>query len=534
MMMRLFKDKVWLCVVSCIMAIISEGITVVCALLMGDAIDYATAGSLQKLGNLCIVLLGLTLLNNLIFIGSVSTNLNFAHKSTANIRYLLVRSLFRRDLKLYILQDNAYYINLLSTDLDRICNSYLAVISVEIKFLALFVTSVVAMSSIHIALFGVSILFAIIPMIVTWLFEKRIQKAITNCSKKNEAFQGALLQIIQGYETMKLNCRRVDDVLKQFNATNKGNAQANIKTDILQSCSYLIIDLINTVGQLALLGVGGYLIVVGHITAGELLSCTMLTGYVCMGVNNYLEQHMQRKAVGPIVSKVTREAAYDEATSSSQSGHNLQKGIQFDNVSFGFEEGINLFNNISLKFEPGKCYAIVGESGRGKTTLIRLLMKYYANYSGSILVYGRDLEEYSDREIFNMIGMLSQTESIFNASLYDNITMFGDYPPECSQEYKEVLEQVNLSSLAERVQDKPLGDFGDMLSGGERQRIALARLLVRKPSVFIFDEPMTGLGPENQTVVNDLIFSLAGSIRIVITHDHSESYLNRFDEVIRL
>ena len=95
-----------------------------------------------------------------------------------------------------------------------------------------------------------------------------------------------------------------------------------------------------------------------------------------------------------------------------------------------------------------------------------------------------------------------------------------------------LLKRVNLDLLAQQVGDKPLGDFGGKISGGERQRIALARVLRTSPEIIIFDEPTTGLDPENARLINEEIFALDGVTRIVISHDRKEEYLARFDEVI--
>lgn len=533
-MKKYLKHETKPCILSCSLAIVSEAITIVSALFMGDAIDLAATGQLHQLVNICCLLLGLTLINNTIFVGSVNSNLHFAHRTTAKMRSLLVRSFFAREISQYIKKENAYYTNLLSGDTDKLRDSYFTVISVEVKFLALFLGSVIAMTSIHIVLFAVAIIFAFIPMLVTWLFEKRIQKETVNCSAKNESFQGAYLQIIQGYETLKLNSNGFGDVLKEFEAANDSSAKANIKAELLQSIAYLSIDMVNTLGQLVLLGVGGYLIVANRITAGELMSCTVLTGYVCSGVNNYLEQHMHRRSITPIFNKVQGEMEEGEQRKESGVVPDLSKGIQYAKLSYGFSKENLLYRDFSLTLEPGKCYAIVGESGCGKSTLGKLLMKYYTEYHGQISAFGHDIKEYDSNQLFNLIGMLNQSEYILNASLYDNITLYSGTPSKESSEYQSVLEKMNLTNLAKRVREKPLGDFGDVLSGGERQRIALARVILRRPKVIIFDEPTTGLDPENQEMINNFIFNLSGTMRIVITHNHAESYLKKFDDVIWL
>lgn len=166
--------------------------------------------------------------------------------------------------------------------------------------------------------------------------------------------------------------------------------------------------------------------------------------------------------------------------------------------------------------------------------MIKLFLKYYDTYSGTIRLDGRDIRELSEQDIYEQVGVISQSPWLFNSSLYENITMCTDTPKEDTKEYKELLAALNLAGLAERVGDKALGDFGDNISGGERQRISLARALRSQVKLMIFDEPTTGLDPENVKIVNDFIFGQEGVTRIVISHDWSDEYQKRFDGIIKI
>ena len=140
----------------------------------------------------------------------------------------------------------------------------------------------------------------------------------------------------------------------------------------------------------------------------------------------------------------------------------------------------------------------------------------------------------SEREIYSFVGVISQSAHLFNTSLYENITLYSGKPEKDSAEYKELLQKVNLTKLAETVGDAPLGDFGDKISGGERQRICIARMMRHHLPVLIFDEPTTGLDPENVKLINDFIFAQEGITRVVISHDWSEEYWKRFDGIVKI
>lgn len=176
----------------------------------------------------------------------------------------------------------------------------------------------------------------------------------------------------------------------------------------------------------------------------------------------------------------------------------------------------------------------MGESGSGKSTLMKLLLKYFDEYGGKICLEGQDIRQLSESEIYERVGVVNQSPYLFNASLYENITMFNGEPGENSEEYAKLLQDVNLTALAKRVEDKPLGDFGDNISGGERQRINLARAMCKHPAILIFDEPTTGLDPENVALIDEFIFSHKGVTRIVISHNWAKEYLDRFDHVVQI
>lgn len=526
------KKGTALCITSCILAVLTEIITIISSLLMGEAIDLSTAGQMTQLLYVCIILLILTVTGNVIFTGSIYTNLLYSYGTAVNIRDSLVHSFFVRGLDVFRRKTDAYYINLLCGDVDQLCDSYYMSRSSEIKFLALFLGSVVAMASINLVLFLVSLIFAFVPMYITWLFEKHVQRRTEKSSIASESCQFSLLQVVQGYETIKLNGSDLTGIERNAHKAVQAQADARISQEILQGISYSAIDTVNMIGQLVLLGVGGLLIIFRKISAGQLVSCTMLTSYICSGINNYLELRLARKSMQPILKKVEEE----KAASLSEEKAELRVSdysVSYNHVSFGFDEKKeSLFHDVSFSFENGGCYAIVGESGKGKTTLVKLMLKYYPDYQGAITLFGHDLKEYSEKQLYRLVGILNQDEYILNDSLFHNISLYTDQIAQDTPEYAALLELLNLTNLAASVGDKPLGDFGDMISGGERQRIALARVLMKKPKLLILDEPTTGLDPENRDAINNLIWGLKPLTRIVITHDQSPEYLQQFDGVL--
>lgn len=190
----------------------------------------------------------------------------------------------------------------------------------------------------------------------------------------------------------------------------------------------------------------------------------------------------------------------------------------------------NLLNNVKMEFKKGDIVGVMGESGTGKSTFARLLTKELDGYKGEVTVYGQDLNEISEKSLFESVAVVPQEAMIFKDSLFNNITMYDSSIKEDSDEYKEIIKKLNLEGLAKKEKEGTL----DVLqaSGGEKERISIARAMIRKPKILILDEPTTGLDPDNAREVKKIITNLDGVLRLVITHDYDEEYLKKFDGVI--
>ncbi|MCD8023798.1 MAG: ATP-binding cassette domain-containing protein, partial [Lachnospiraceae bacterium] len=260
----------------------------------------------------------------------------------------------------------------------------------------------------------------------------------------------------------------------------------------------------------------------GRLSEGMLVAVVSYVSSVSNGAGNLIEYVMAIRSTKELRSKLKAEssAPCEEITADFK---DMPAVVEYEKVSFSFGAR-QLYQDMSFRFQPGGCYVIVGESGSGKSTLTKLLLKYYEDYTGTIYLAGKDIRGLTEGDIYQLVSVVNQSPYLFNVSLYENITMFGSKPGKNSKEYQELLNSLNLTELAKRVGDEPLGDFGDKISGGERQRINIARSMRHHPAIMIFDEPTTGLDPENARLINEFIFSQTDMTRIIIRHDWTEDY----------
>ena len=212
----------------------------------------------------------------------------------------------------------------------------------------------------------------------------------------------------------------------------------------------------------------------------------------------------------------------------------LESDIVFQDVGFEYDDGKKVFSKLNLTIPKGKTTALVGPSGVGKSTVANLLLGLYRPQDGRICLNGHSLSDFSLQSLREKIGYVAQDAEIFNATVRENILIGRPGASEA-----EIREAVRLSHAREfvgelhRDYDTLLGDRGVLLSGGERQRIAIARVILRRPDVYIFDEATNALDHESEQLIHDSIAQLARGATVIII-GHRSSTVSHADVIYQL
>lgn len=204
--------------------------------------------------------------------------------------------------------------------------------------------------------------------------------------------------------------------------------------------------------------------------------------------------------------------------------------IALQDVSYAYDTDHTILKHINLQLQAGKSYAVVGPSGAGKSSLINLLMGYYQNYDGSVHFNNYELKQISKYSLYEKITLMQQSVFIFDASIWDNITLFKQFP---DAEVDRVIHLAGLDNLiSQKGRDYQCGENGSHLSGGEKQRIAIARSLLKKSEILLVDEATSALDNETSANVTQSILNLQGILRLVVTHRLDASSLKQYDEIL--
>jgi len=194
--------------------------------------------------------------------------------------------------------------------------------------------------------------------------------------------------------------------------------------------------------------------------------------------------------------------------------------VELDGVCFGYAQDTPVLRNVSVSLEPGRVLGVVGRTGSGKTTLTRLLLRFYDPLAGAVRLGGVDLRAVRLAAVRARIGLVTQEVHLFHASVRDNLTLFDDGVPD--ERISAVLETLGLSGWLRELPrglDTPLGPGGAGLSAGQAQVLACARILLRDPDLVILDEPSSRLDPVTDRLVQTALGRLLeGRTGIIVAH----------------
>jgi len=199
----------------------------------------------------------------------------------------------------------------------------------------------------------------------------------------------------------------------------------------------------------------------------------------------------------------------------------LKKGeIEFSHVSFLYHEDRKILQDVNFTIQAGKKLAIVGSSGAGKSTLVKLIFRFYDPSSGAIKIDGQDISQVTQKSLRKMIGIVPQETVLFNDSIFENIR-YGK--PSATDE--EVNEAINLAHLRHFIEQLPkgpdtiVGERGLKLSGGEKQRVSIARTILKRPPIMVFDEATSSLDSHSEASIVAALNEISqGATTVVIAH----------------
>ena len=231
------------------------------------------------------------------------------------------------------------------------------------------------------------------------------------------------------------------------------------------------------------------------------------------------------------------KAIYEKLDFEEPENHSKDLGeleqISMKHVSFKYNERM-ILSDFTKDFDPSKKYAIIGESGSGKSTIIKLLLGVLSPTEGVVNLNNNNIQEINYRDYYEQISYIDQNIYLFKGTIRDNITLWKDVDDE---KINLAIEKSNLTEfiqMQENGLDTVLTESGKNISGGEKQRIALARAFINQPKLLLVDETTSQLDAKNAMEIEKMMLEQNDFGVIMVSHHFNEEVLNDFDEVIDL
>lgn len=361
--------------------------------------------------------------------------------------------------------------------------------------------------------------------VVLWFMEffgKKIRKTGGRIQECTADITSVLQESVASARVIKSFVRE-DYEVDRFDVENRANFRANMKNAQLMATLTPVVELVAAIGVMMIIWYGGNNVINGTITAGSLVA--FLT--YAVNISNPIKR--LTRVIGNIqkalaaAQRVFMIIDMPEEIAESRDAKQLPEvsgKVEFQNVSFAYDDKGNVITDLSFSVKPGEVIAIVGPSGAGKSTIANLLPRFYDVNKGDIKIDGHSVREVTLDSLREQVGIVPQETMLFNGSVYNNI-LYGRLDA-TKEEIEAAAKAANAHDFIMQLTDgyeTKLGDRGVNLSGGQRQRIAIARAILKNPRILILDEATSALDTESERVVQEALDRLmVGRTSFVIAH----------------
>lgn len=446
----------------------------------------------------------------------------------------------RRDMAATLLQqshaefhklDTGEYLSRFTNDINQIENLAWKPFYQCVDSAATIVFSAAALLTLHWSLLGAALVTTVVMLFVPQLFNKRMEKLGSSCSKEQAAATGKLKDLLAGY-----------DVLRFFGREQRFRQGADAASDQIEKPKFRLtyvkgfvsagIGCVNVLCQMLVNILIGVLSIQGVILQGSLMGGGNLCGSLSNGLGGMAQLLLSFSTSKPYFEKITVHA--DDAPTRIDVGlEALQRDITVENLSFRYGER-PVLQDLSLQFKKGGKYALTGPSGCGKSTLLKLLLGWLPDYSGSIRFDDKDAKDFTPEQLQQQMSYIEQNVFLFNSTIRDNITLgepFTDAQMEKALQCSALAG--DLASMPDGL-DTMVGEAGSSLSGGQKQRVAIARALIHDRSILLVDEGTSALDQKNADIVEKSLLANPELTLILVSHHLTTERKLQFTQVYDL
>lgn len=389
-------------------------------------------------------------------------------------------------------------------------------------------STMIILSFVYLATIDLSltlIIFCCVPVlaIVTRHYRKAFRSAFDDRRKSNAVINAAVESSITGIRVTKAY-NNSDIEIEKFGEGDNQFIDASKRAYRAMAAFFASTTFVTDIFNVVILVAGGIFLYNGRITFGDystfIVSVNLFINPVTTLIN-FIEQYQNGVSGFRRFCEIMDQEPEKDAPGATELT-DVQGTIDFENVSYSYEENAEVLHNVNLHIGKGQKLALVGPSGGGKTTLCHLLPNFYdvRDGSGSILIDGRDIRTITRESLRRCIGIVQQDVFLFNGSIRDNI-LYGR-PGATEADVIEAAIKANIHDYVmtlEHGYDTEIGERGVKLSGGQKQRLSIARVFLKNPAILVLDEATSALDNTTEVLIQNALDELCkGRTTIVVAH----------------
>jgi len=518
------KTKV---VIACIMTIFAVIGGVYFSLIMKEIIDYISVGEFQQLNRRIPFYIGYLILISIVsFINRVFIN-NYLKNVIIKLKYDIFKSTMEQDFVNFQKKNIGEYISVYDNDISMINDNYFFNWFEIISSISALTLNIIFALVLNVRMTLIVILASILLFSLPMMFSGYIGRLRENLLHSYGEFNSKLKDYLTGFEAIKYHLS-LNSILKRFKKTNEELEKRNVKYVISIATLDIIMGIISFAIIIIVLLVGSKYVISKELTVGGLIALIQILNGVTQSASELSSQLSKLASIKETVKKVEGLIVVNEIDETATVLNNFKENISFNKVSFSYNGKDNILENLNLVLEKKKKYAVIGESGSGKSTIIRLLSKYYHDYSGEIKIDDVDVKEVSLINLYEILSIVPQNIHLFNDTLRYNLSFDKDINELNISQF----ELQKLIDSNEQRLDMIIGENSTNISGGEKQRIGIARGFLRRTPIMILDESTSSMDNLTSRKIQEVLLNEPELTLVSVLHNLDSEILKKYDSII--
>lgn len=479
-------------------------------------IDFA------KIGKIILFALGLYAVSALFSMIQSYIMAGVAQKTTYKIRNELTEKINKLPMKYFDKRTNGEVLSIISNDVDTLSTGLNQSITQIITSIFTIIGILVMMLSISWEMTLVSLLILPISAVILKKVIGKSQKYFVKQQEYLGHVNGQVEEVYGGHNIVKVFGRE-NEAIKEFEKDNQELYKSGWRSQFLSGLMYPLMNFVGNVGYVAVAILGGYFAVKGRITVGNIQSFiqynkqfTQPIGQVAQ-ISSTIQSML---AAAERIFEFLEEKEEVEDVKKPLSTDGLKGNIKFEHVHFGYDPEKTIINDFNADVKDGQKIAIVGPTGAGKTTMVKLLMRFYDVNSGAILLDGHNIKEFKRGELRKMFGMVLQDTWLFGGTIKENIKYSK---PDATD--SEVIESAKAAHVHHYIKtlskgyDAKINEESTNISAGQKQLLTIARVILANPKILILDEATSSIDTRTEQQIQSAMDNLMkGRTSFIIAH----------------